>query len=215
MGKCLTWAFCLIFVTACSQEELMAKIAPPDQQEIARNYIEQLRGRNFSDIEKVIDPSIAGELRDGVLEKMADLIPAGAPTSVKLIGANKGYTTQVGTTLNLTYEFQFGTQFVAINVALKMKDGAETIIGFNVQPLSASLETLNLRRPLDHFGLAATGCGDFLESTQGAGGYSACDHCDACESTIGGGVRGGETVLREGRGKTALWGTALALRGAE
>jgi hypothetical protein len=143
MNRFLTLAFLGFLATACSQEDIMRKIAPPAQQEIARNYIEQLRNRDFYSIEKAADPSIAAEFGGGTLDKMADIIPKGAPTSVKLVGANQFSSEKVGTTVNLTYEFQFGDQFLLINVARKMKDGVETIIGFRVQPLRASLEAQN------------------------------------------------------------------------
>jgi hypothetical protein len=132
-----------ILLVACSQEDWLLKIAPADQQAIARNYIEQLRSRDFADIEKAADPSIAAALSGGALEKMAALIPQGPATSVKLVGANRFSTDKDGTMLNLTYEFQFGDKFMLINVARKMKDGVEMIVGFRVQPLPASLEQLN------------------------------------------------------------------------
>jgi hypothetical protein len=143
MGKSVMWIFVSILVVACSQEDWFRKVAPPAQQEIARHYIEQLRSRDFGEIQNAIDSSISEELRGGTLEKMADSIPAGTPTSVKLVGANHFSSEKIGTTLNLTYEFQFGDKFLLINVARKTKDGVDTIIGLRVQPLSASLETLN------------------------------------------------------------------------
>jgi hypothetical protein len=48
-----------------------------------------------------------------------------APCSVKLVGANQFSFKGDGTTLNLTYEFQFGDKFMLINVARKTKDGTE------------------------------------------------------------------------------------------
>jgi hypothetical protein len=143
MGRSLALAFLGFLVVACSQEDWMRKIAPPEKQATARTYIEQLRNRDFHSIEKAADPSIAAEFGGGALDKMADIIPKGAPTSVKLVGANQFSSEKVGTTLNLTYEFQFGDKFLLINVARKTKDGVDTIIGLRVQPLSASLETLN------------------------------------------------------------------------
>jgi hypothetical protein len=148
MNKFLTVIVVSFLVASCSQEDWIHKIAPPEQEEIARHYIAQLRKRDFVDIEKAMDPSIAAQLSGGTLEKMAALIPPGQPTSVKLVGANKFYSAQAGTTLNLSYEFQFADKFMLINVARKMKDGAETIVGFRVQPLAASLEAMN------HFSLA-------------------------------------------------------------
>jgi hypothetical protein len=143
MGKSLVLAFLGLLAIACSQEDLMRRIAPPAQQDFARAYIEQLRNRDFAAIEKALDPSIAQELPGGTLEKMAGLIPAGTPTSIKLVGANQFSSPQAGTTINLTFEYQFGNQFMLINVARKSQKDTETIVGFRVQPLSASLQTQN------------------------------------------------------------------------
>jgi hypothetical protein len=141
--KYFGWFVLAILLAACSQEEWLRKIASPEEQAVAQKYIQQLRNQDFGDIEKAIDPSIANELRGGVLERMAALIPSGTPTSVKLIGANRFSSPTVGTTLNLSYEYQFGDHFLLTNVATKTKDGVMTIIGFRVLPLSASLESQN------------------------------------------------------------------------
>jgi hypothetical protein len=74
---------------------------------------------------------------------MANTIPAGTPQSLKLVGANQFSSKDAGTTLNLTYEYQFQEKFLLINVARKTKDGTDTIVGFRVQPLPVSLETQN------------------------------------------------------------------------
>lgn len=132
-----------LLAIACSQEDIIRRFAPPEQQDIAKSYIEKLRNRDFAAIEKAADPSIAGGLQGSMLEKMAALIPQGAPTSVKLVGANQFSSKQAGMTLNLTYEFRFEDKFLLINVARKMQDGVETIVGFRVQPLTASLEAQN------------------------------------------------------------------------
>lgn len=143
MSRTFWLANVAILMVGCSQEAFLNKIAPPAQQEIARGYIEKLRNRDFTVIEKVMDPSIAGQLEGGVLAKMADLFPKGEPTSAKLVGANRFSTDKDGTTLNLTYEFQFGDRFLLTNVATKTKEGVETIVGFRVQPLPLSLEAQN------------------------------------------------------------------------
>jgi hypothetical protein len=143
MIRLLALTFLGFLATACSQEDIIRKIAPPAQQDIVRAYIEKLRNHDFAEIEKAMDPSIAGELQGGMLEKMAGVIPAGEPTSVKLVGANQFSYKDAGTALNLTYEFQFGDEYLLINVARTMQDGAETIVGLGVHPLSASLEVQN------------------------------------------------------------------------
>jgi hypothetical protein len=97
------WAVILGLLAACSQEEMLNKIASPAEQATARKYIDDLRHLDFVDIEKVVDPSIADELAGGTLAKMAAVIPAGNPTSVKLVGAKRSSSESAGAMLNLTY----------------------------------------------------------------------------------------------------------------
>jgi hypothetical protein len=130
-------------LAACSQEEMLQKLASPAEQAVARKYIDELRSLDFGDIEKVIDPTIADQVAGGTLAKMAALIPEGTPTSVQLVGAYRFSSPSVGTTLNLTYEYQFGTRYLLMNVATKTRDGVMTIVGFRVQPESTSLKAQN------------------------------------------------------------------------
>ena len=143
MGRCLNWILILTMLAACSQKDMLQKFASPAEQTSARKYIDQLRSLDFGDIEKTIDPTIAGEVAGGTLAKMAALIPEGTPTSVQLVGANRFSSDSAGTTLNLTYEDQFGTQYLLMNVATKTKNGVLTIVGFRVLPESVSLEVQN------------------------------------------------------------------------
>jgi hypothetical protein len=142
-GLHLGYVVLFSLLAACSQEEILQKIASPADQAIARKYIDDLRTLDFVDIEKVADPSIADELAGGTLAKMAALIPATTPTSVTLVGANRFSSGSAGTVLNLTFEYQFGSQYLLTNVATKTKRGVMTIVGFRVQPETASLETQN------------------------------------------------------------------------
>jgi hypothetical protein len=143
LALALGWALSLGLMAACSQEAILQKVASPEEQATARHYIDQLRSGEFAEIEKVIDPTIADEASGDTFAKMSALIPKGAPTSVRLVGANRTSSSSAGTSLNLTYEYQFATQFLLINVATKTKSGVLTIVGFRVLPESSSLEAQN------------------------------------------------------------------------
>jgi len=73
---------------------------------------------------------------------VAELIPAGEPTSIKLVGAQR-FTSAGATTVNLTFEYQFADRWILTNVMTKTKDGAATLVGFHVYPEAASLEATN------------------------------------------------------------------------
>lgn len=143
MIRALTLAVVGFLMVGCSPDEMVHKIATPDGEARTQKYIDQLRQHEFSDIKSSLDPSIAEQLHGDTLERMAALIPAGSPTSIKLVGANRFSSETVGTSLNITYEYQFGDTFVLANVATKTRNGVTTIIGFHVEPLSTSLEVRN------------------------------------------------------------------------
>jgi hypothetical protein len=132
----------LLLLGACSQEQWMQRLASPAEQSTARGYIDHLRNREFNDIDIAADMTIAGPALDTTLGKMAELIPSGAPTSVKLVGAQR-FSMSGATTLNLTFEYQFPGRWVVANVATKFKEGVTTIVGFHVYPESSSLESAN------------------------------------------------------------------------
>ncbi len=123
-------------------DSLIKKFTPPEDEAIATNYIALLRQNKFEPIEKDLDPSLRGALTQDTLVKMAQAIPVQDPISVKVIGAQQVRNPSFYR-INLSFEYQFPSKWLLINVATQKKDGVSTIIGFNVYPLSDSLENLN------------------------------------------------------------------------
>lgn len=135
-------------VLGCSQDALLQKFAPAEDQATARKYANYLRARQFAEIEAVADPTINGPGLHSVLEQMEGLIPDGEPTSTKLVGAQVMHDPN-GTTKNLTFEYQFGDRWLLLNVATHQSGaGPLTLVGLNVYPQTQSLEEQN------RFGLA-------------------------------------------------------------
>lgn len=134
----------LIIFSGCNQskDSLIKKFTPPEDEAIATNYIALLRQNQFEPIEKDLDPSLKSVITEGMLTKMAAAIPSQDPISVKVIGAQQVRNPDLYR-INLSFEYQFPSKWLLINVATQKKDGLSTIIGFNIYPLSDSLENLN------------------------------------------------------------------------
>ena len=145
----------LLFLSACSQENLLQKFSTPEDQATAKAYIDRLRTHDFGEIEKALDPSIKDMALNGTLARMADLIPTQQPTSMKVVGAQAFYT-PASKMVNTTFEYDFGGKWLLVNVAVQEKNGARTIVGFNIYPRSRSLESEN------HFTLAGKGTAQYL-----------------------------------------------------
>jgi hypothetical protein len=151
-------ALLLLAMTACDSQTVMEKFSKPEDRALAAGYIEDLRSGNLGPIEKAADVSIQGPALHDTLLRMAALIPPGAPRSVKLVGAYTNVT-PLGTTRNLTFEFEFPGKWVLINVATLESAAAATIVGFHVYPRATSLEDQNRFRlggkaPLQYLVLA-------------------------------------------------------------
>jgi hypothetical protein len=140
------YLFCvsaLIILSGCGDpESMIKKFTPPEDETVATNYIAMLRQNQFEPIKKDLDPSLKSVLTQDMLVKMAAAIPAQDPISVKVIGAQQVRNSDLYR-INLSFEYQFPSKWVLINVATQKKDGVSTIIGFNIYPLTDSFENLN------------------------------------------------------------------------
>jgi hypothetical protein len=132
----------IIGFAACSKQELMQRLASPEEQAVAKGYFDLLRQQQYEAIEKGMDPSISGPSVHRTLVAMAASIPAGNPTSVKLVGAQR-FKSADYSTVNLSFEYQFPAKWLLTNVALKKRGNSTTIVGFHVYQRSASLQEQN------------------------------------------------------------------------
>jgi len=139
---CMAVVLLLSTLVACDKQAMLAKFSSPEDQAVARGYIDDLRAGRLEVIEKVVDDSIAGPNLHGTLANMAGLIPAGDPDSVEVVGALRVNGADA-TSINTTFEYRFGEKWLLINVAVQDKGGVRTIVGFHVTPEAQSLKQQN------------------------------------------------------------------------
>ena len=134
-------AFCVLLV-GCDQAALMKKFTPPEEESIAKGYVEMLQQGKFDQIEHDLDSSLMDSNVRNTLSKMAAFFPAGSPESVKVVGAHI-YRNQQSSKVDITFEYQYPSKWLLVNVATEKKGGVRTVVGFNVNPIADSLENLN------------------------------------------------------------------------
>jgi hypothetical protein len=132
----------LFLLAGCNQQELLQKFSSAEDQATAKGYIDKLRAHDFDEIEKDADESITSPSLHSTLVKMADLIPPREPSSVKLVGAQSFHVNDTAT-VNTTFEYNFGDEWLLASVAVKSKNGVKTIVGFHVNPETQALELQN------------------------------------------------------------------------
>src|SRR5882724_6014474 len=134
-------AFCA-FLVGCDQATLMKKFTPPEEETIAKGYVELLRQGKFDQIEHDLDSSLIDSNVRNTLSKMAAFFPAGSPESVKVVGAHI-YRDQQSSKVDITFEYQFPSKWLLVNVMTQKNGDLRTVTGLNVTPIADSLENLN------------------------------------------------------------------------
>jgi hypothetical protein len=133
--------FCT-FLAGCTQAKLVEKFTPPEKERLARSCVDLLIHGNLAQVQSQLDPNlVAGDTKD-TLAKMSAMFPSEPPKSVKVVGLNIHDGNQYSET-NLTFEYEFPSKWLVVNVDIQTKGAVTTIAGIHVEPLSESLENLN------------------------------------------------------------------------
>ena len=122
----------------CSQDDMIEKFSSPEDRLAAARLLSHLRAGDFAIIEKAIDPSLEGPTLRAKLEEMRGLIPDREPAAVKLVGSQT-FHAPGATTVNTTFEYDYGDKWLLANVAIKKTGASRTIVGITVTPTSQSV----------------------------------------------------------------------------
>jgi hypothetical protein len=132
----------LSLLTACNKEDMMRKFTPQQEDQTARGYISQIQQGKYEDIENTIDPTLKTASLHNILIQMSAQFPSMQPRSIKVVGAETTVMNDIKT-VNLTYEFEFPSKWLLINIATKAQNGKSSIIGLNAIPMTNSMEYSN------------------------------------------------------------------------
>jgi hypothetical protein len=138
----LVWIGFCVSLVGCDQAALMKKFTPPQDESIARGYVELLRQGKFDQIGHDLDPSIVDSNVRDTFAQMAAFFPNETPESIKVVGAHIFYG-QESSTMDITLEYQFRSKWLLANVTTQKKGDVSTITGFHVTAMADSLENLN------------------------------------------------------------------------
>lgn len=127
----------------CNDAHLLDRIAPETAKE-ARTNFDYLRHQQFDRIEPSLDPSIDRITLPNALAKMAAVVPAGEPISVKTVGAHVAWDSRKGTNTSVVLEYEFpSNKWILVEMLVYSKAEESAITYFHVEQEPASLEDLN------------------------------------------------------------------------
>lgn len=136
-----------ILAAACSQQDMLDKIAPQAESAYAQKVIAELRAGDYASVAQALAPQLRMPSIDKHLPKLAGLFPKGTPKTVKLVGAHTLSMSRAGgplkTQYELTYEYEFPGSWVVAKLVLAKEQDHLEVIGIHIQPLARSLEETN------------------------------------------------------------------------
>ena len=139
--KCLiSIAFCA-FLAGCDDSVFMKKLVPPEDEAIARNYVEMLRRGEVDEIQRKLDPGVAQPDDRKKLVQLSAMFPAEGPQSSKVVGLRRYHNNEYSTS-EITIEYELQDRWLLARVVTKKQGENSTLLGINVTQRADSVETL-------------------------------------------------------------------------
>ncbi len=141
MKYMLTILFSL-FVVGCSFEDIKKSIVPKEESSFAKDYLDQLRLKNYEYIKTQMHPKLLTKVTVEELDKLAGFFPEGEPLHTELMGSNVRTFNDVWSA-NFSFETKFKVDWSISSVSMTKQDGKILVTGLNVYRTNESQKILN------------------------------------------------------------------------
>ncbi|OCQ23857.1 hypothetical protein A7985_07930 [Pseudoalteromonas luteoviolacea] len=130
------------FLVGCSDEDLKVSIAPKEESSFAKDYLDQLRLKNYEYIKAQMHPELLNKATIEELEELSRFFPDGEPLKTELMGFNI-HTINSIWSANFSFESQFQVDWSVASVSMTKEDGKLLVTGFHVYRTNESQKVLN------------------------------------------------------------------------
>ncbi len=132
----------LLLAASCGNGEMTDELTLKEESQFARDYLQELHGRDFDYVKQYIDQSIENQVTDEKLLEIAEYFPGGDLLSTELIGTRISVSNSQWQG-NFSFEYQFSGGWALANVVLHKSGEALSVVGFNVYRTGASQKEIN------------------------------------------------------------------------
>jgi len=149
LSQFLVFAGCAVLLVGCMDEkEMIRKFAPPEDDELARRFVDLIRQGQYDEASSMVDPTVAEKAGTAGFRDLHRIVDHGAPIATELIGAHTGFFkpwdgSASSRQTTLTYQFQFADAWAVATVVVRNDDKGRHILGANFQPIEKSLQEIN------------------------------------------------------------------------
>lgn len=149
IGRLIALSATLVFFlvgAGCSPQEAIRKWTPPEDDKLAREFMDDLRRGQSLEAEMLLAPEIRRGNVEAGIQQLVSLFRSSAKTNVKQVGVNISETSMAGASrkvISLSYEVESSAGWVAGTITIVDEGGERLITGARFNRLPASLEALN------------------------------------------------------------------------
>ena len=128
-------------LAGCDRQQVAHWLAPTDEDAAGRQYVEDIRDRNFTPVQTSLAPGVA--VPEEALMSLATFLNAGeAPRSVTIVTRNVERAD--GTAhYDLGYQYQFAKDLRLIELNLTKRGGVTKIAGLHTYAITVPLQEIN------------------------------------------------------------------------
>ena len=158
-------------IWGCDEAAFVGEHAPPRDEPVARRYLDLLLQGEVDQIQPNLDSNIVDLDPRAKLSEVSDALPVEAPRSIKVVGTQRTVEGETARS-TITYECEFSEErWYVVDISVKQKKDASSVVGMRVVRLSDSLENTN------RFSLVDKGLSQFLGSGSLAFTFYVCSLC--------------------------------------
>jgi hypothetical protein len=132
----------ILFLQSCSTKDLLEKIAPKDDEALARTTISELANENYHAVLKKLQPNLIDENTIKLLTQMRLQLPQGKATEIKLVNAFVRFQNAQKTS-ELVYQYNVSNSYALISISILTDKNIKKIYNFTTNKTPMSLEKQN------------------------------------------------------------------------
>jgi hypothetical protein len=133
-------AICM-FLAGCDDSVFMKKLVPPEDEAVARSFVEMLQHGEIDKIQGKLDRSAAQPEDREKLVQLSGMFPVEGPLSSKVVGVRLYHNSEYSTS-EITLEYQLRDRWLLATIVTKKKGKDSTLLGINVTQRADSVENL-------------------------------------------------------------------------
>ncbi|MEO3879473.1 hypothetical protein [Rheinheimera fenheensis] len=131
-----------LFLVGCSYEDMKESIVPKEESSFAKEYLDQLRLKNYEYIKAQMHPELLTKVTVEELDKLSGFFPEGEPLNTELMGFNVRTFNDVWSA-SFSFESKFKVDWSISSVSMTKQDGKLLVTGINVYRTNESQKVLN------------------------------------------------------------------------